>query len=282
MKSKLFLYRIQRFLINSFTFFNWRAKFIFFNFYNPIFNKIVKEQNLDFKKIPIIIINFNQLEYLKKLIDFLVKNDYENIVVIDNNSTYPPLLNYYEKINDLANVIKMKTNQGHRVFWKNKDLHQIYGKGYYVITDSDIEPNDNCPQDFLLHFKKILDKNKNVIKVGFSLKISDIPDSNKHKSKILNWEKQFWDKKDRNDNYISQIDTTFALYRPMNQFSLNFFYKAIRTKSPYIAKHGGWYIDHENLTEEQDFYMKTANESSSWKVDNKGEVLEGMYKQYLK
>ncbi|MFV7236090.1 glycosyltransferase [Flavobacterium sp. ZB4R12] len=282
MKSKLFLYRIKRFLINSFSLLDWRVRFIFFYFYNPIFNKIVKEQNLDLKKIPIIIINFNQLEYLKKLIDFLVKNDYENIVVIDNNSTYPPLLNYYEKINDLANVIKMKTNQGHRVFWKNKGLYQIYGKGYYVISDSDIEPNDNCPKDFLLHFKKILDKNKNVIKVGFSLRINDIPDSNKHKSKILNWEKQFWDKKDRNDNYISEIDTTFALYRPINQFNLKFFYKAIRTKSPYIAKHGGWYIDHENLTEEQDFYMKTANGSSSWKVDNKGEVLEGMYKQYLK
>lgn len=276
-KSKLFLYRIKIFLINSYVLFDWRIKFIFFNFYNPIFNKTVKEQNINFKLIPILIISFNQLEYLKKLIDFLKKSDYTNIVIIDNNSTYFPLLSYYDEINDSVNIIRMKTNQGHRVFWKNKDLYEKYGKGYYVISDSDIEPLKNCPKDFLLYFKKILDKNKNIVKVGFSLKINDIPDSNIHKIKILNWEKQFWAKKDKNGNYISAIDTTFALYRPINQFRLNFFYKAIRTKSPYIAKHGGWYIDHENLSEEQEFYMNTANESSSWRVSEDGELIKKSY-----
>jgi hypothetical protein len=253
-------------------------KFVFFNFYNPVFNRTVKEQVLDFKKIPILIINFNQLKYLKKLIDFLVKNECKNIIIIDNNSTYLPLLNYYETINRFVNIIKMKTNQGHRVFWKNKDLYELYGKGYYVITDSDIEPEMNCPKDFLLYFKKILDKNKNVTKVGFSLNISDIPESNKLKSKIIKWEKKFGDCQDENGNYVSVIDTTFALYRPINQFNINYFYEAVRTKSPYIAKHGGWYINYENLSEEQDYYLKTANESSSWKVDNNGDIIEETYK----
>jgi hypothetical protein len=238
----------------------------------------VKEQNKDFKKIPILIINFNQLEYLGKLIDFLLKNDYKNIVVIDNNSNYSPLLDYYESINKFVTVVKMETNQGHRVFWKNKVLFEKYGKGYYAITDSDIEPDKNCPDDFLQYFKKILDENKWAIKVGFSLKIDDIPDTNQHKGKIINWEKQFWEKVDEKGNYISVIDTTFALYRPINQFKLNFFYEAIRTQSPYIAKHGGWYVDSQNLTNEQDFYRRTANESSSWNVDDKGKILEKMYK----
>lgn len=278
MEIKLFLYRIKRFLVNFFSFLDWRVNFFFFNFYNPLFNAIVKEQNKDYKKIPILIINFNQLEYLKKLINFLIKADYKNIVVIDNNSIYPPLLDYYESINAFVTIVKMENNQGHRVFWKNRVLFEKYGKGYYVVSDSDIEPDKNCPEDFLQHFKNILDKNKWAIKVGFSLKMNDIPDANQHKSKIINWEKQFWEKQDENGNYISSIDTTFALYRPINQFKLDFFYEAIRTQSPYIAKHGGWYVDSQNLTDEQDFYRKTANESSSWNVDVKGEILEKMYK----
>lgn len=272
------LYRLKRFLINYFSFLDWRIKFLFFNFYNPFFNKIVKEQNKDFRKIPILIINFNQLEYLEKLIVFLLKNNYKNIIVIDNNSNYPPLLDYYESIKNNIVIVKMSANQGHRVFWRNKDLYEKYGKGYYVITDPDIEPHSNCPSNFLMHFKKILDNNKKIIKVGFSLNIDDIPDSNNNKKQILNWEKQFWKKKDEQGNYISVIDTTFALYRPINQFKLNFFYKAIRTKQPYIAKHGGWYFDSQNLTEEQAFYKRTANESSSWKVDDKGEIIQEMYK----
>ena len=267
----------MRFFINSFSFLEWRVRLFFFNFYNPFFNAIVKEQNLDFKKIPILIINFNQLEYLRKLIIFLLKNDYQNIVIIDNNSTYPPLLDYYKTINDSITVEKMETNQGHRVFWQNKYLCKKYGKGYYVITDADIVPDDGCPEDFVLHFKKILDNNKEIIKVGFSLKIDDIPDSNIHKSKVINWEKQFWEKQDKNGNYISVIDTTFALYRPINQFKLDFFYDAIRTLQPFIAQHGGWYVDSRNLTDEQDYYRKTANTSSSWQVDEKGEIIEEMY-----
>jgi nucleoside-diphosphate-sugar epimerase len=54
-----------------------------------------------------------------------------------------------------------------------------------------------------------------------------------------------------NGNYISEIDTTFALYRPENLFNKRSnFFKAIRTKVPYIARHGGWYIDSQNLNAE--------------------------------
>jgi hypothetical protein len=67
------------------------------------------------------------------------------------------------------------------VFWKNKEIFNTYSKGYYVVTDSDIVPNKNCPSDFLLHFKTILDKHYSLSKVGFSLKIDDIPNSNSNK-----------------------------------------------------------------------------------------------------
>jgi len=67
------------------------------------------------------------------------------------------------------------------------------------------------------------------------------------------------------------------LYRPLNQFEYNYFYKSLRLKSPYIAKHGGWYIDHNNLNEEQEYYMKTASKSASWRVDEAGALVGEHY-----
>jgi hypothetical protein len=247
-------------------------------FYYNNFNKITKAQKKDFKQIPIIIISFNQYNYLKLLIDFLLKNNYSNIIIIDNNSSYLPLLNYFEEIKNMVTIHKLKVNEGHMVFWKNKEIFNTYSKGYYVITDSDIVPNKNCPSDFLLHFKTILEQHYNLSKVGFSLKIDDIPNSNTNKQKIIDWESKFWEVKDENQNYIAPIDTTFALYKPNSFHIANAkFYKAIRVKFPYEAIHGGWYVDTANLNEEQSYYYKTANSSSSWKPNERGDVEKSLY-----
>lgn len=275
----VFLKKIKRFLSNIFIFFRWRVKFLFYSILNPIFNTTLKSQNKDYKSIPIIIINFNQLEYLKKLIFFLQKHNYKNIVIIDNLSTYKPLLEYYRTIENSVDIIRNTKNEGHRVFWKNKAISKKYGKGYYVITDSDIVPNSSCPDDFLLNFKNLLDSNSNLSKVGFSLRIDNIPNSNLHKEKILNWEKRFWMQTNKDGHFIAEIDTTFALYRPLNQFEHNYFYKALRLKSPFLAIHGGWYIDHYNLNKEQQYYMKTASKSASWKVDSTGDLVSKHYEK---
>ena len=51
---------------------------------------------VDYKEIPIIINNFNRLDTLQKLIASLEIRGYRNIYIIDNLSTYPPLLDYYK------------------------------------------------------------------------------------------------------------------------------------------------------------------------------------------
>lgn len=47
-------------------------------------------------KKTIIINNRNRLEYLEMLINSLEKKRYFNIFIIDNNSPYPPLLEFYD------------------------------------------------------------------------------------------------------------------------------------------------------------------------------------------
>lgn len=55
------------------------------------FDGTVRHQMQDHKSIPVIIINFNQLFYLKQLVDFLIRREFKNIIIIDNASTYQPL-----------------------------------------------------------------------------------------------------------------------------------------------------------------------------------------------
>lgn len=255
---------------------NW-ARFAFAQLLNNIFNKTVIAQNKNLKSIPIIIISFNQFFYLKLLIDFLKKHNYNNIVIIDNNSTYKPLLEYFDEIESMATIHRLKENYGHLVFWKVKELYEKYSKGYYVVTDADINPIAECPNDFLGYFKKILDNDFKITKVGFSLKIDDIPASNANKEKILNWESRFWSNHTSDGDYIAAIDTTFALYRPKYNYNEILFLKGCRTKCPYTAKHGGWYIDSIKLTEEQKFYFESCNRSSSWRVDSNGELVRREY-----
>ncbi|MFH7018004.1 glycosyltransferase family 2 protein [Flavobacterium sp. FlaQc-47] len=256
-------------------YYRW-AKFEYNQLIN-LFNITVIKQKIDYKSIPIIIISFNQLFYLKKLIDFLKSRNYKNIIIIDNNSTYQPLIQYFNEIDTSLTIHRLKVNYGHLVFWQVKELFEKYSKGYYVITDADINPLEECPEDFLLYFKKILDQNRKITKVGFSLKIDDIPETNINREKIIKWESKFWKDKDNDGNFIADLDTTFALYRPKYDLQEHGFYTARRTKNPYVAKHGGWYINNRNLTEEQKFYFQHCNESSSWRIDENGNVNKKIY-----
>lgn len=250
--------------------------------YLYVFNKTVRQQLNNAKCIPIIIISFNQRFYLEKLVSFLLKANYETIIIIDNHSTYKPLLKYLESIEDQVIVYRLEENLGHLAFWMQQDIFKKHGLGYYVVTDADIVPVEACPHDFLLHFRKLLDKAYSRTKVGFSLRIDDIPDTNPNKMKVQQWESRYWLSKVGPDVFKAEIDTTFALYRPQYQYQLKDFTKAWRTAYPMQAVHGGWYLDIDNLTEEQQYYIKTANESASWNIDIKGELVNPKHKPLYK
>lgn len=237
---------------------------------------MIKNQSEYPKSIPVLIISYNQLFYLKQLVQFLQNNGCNNIVIIDNYSSYQPLLDYLKEIESEVKVYRLTENYGHNVFSLRQDLFKEYQKGYYVITDPDIVPDTCCPDDFMTVFKKLLDSEFRVKKVGFSLNSKDIPENNPQKPFIIERQKKYNElaDKDKLGNYYADIDTTFAMYRPkIYNFLPVPLFSGIRTKSPYIAKHGGWYMDPMNLTEEQLNYLRSSNISGSWKLDKNGELV---------
>ena len=52
------------------------------------------------KDVPIFINARDRLGVMKKLIDWLLAAGYRNLIILDNNSTYPPLLEYYNKLKE--------------------------------------------------------------------------------------------------------------------------------------------------------------------------------------
>lgn len=215
----------------------------------------------DPKKIPIIINNRNRITYLLKLIQSLEKRGYLNIHIIDNNSDYPPLLDYY-KICPYP-VYRLDSNVGYMALWKT-DIYKKFIKDYYVYTDSDVVPVDECPDNFMEFFLDTIKKYINAEKVGFSLKIDDLPDSFLNKEKVIEWEKHFYEKRKDELLYLAPIDTTFALYRPFIKKDIIHTHVTFRTAFPYTMRHLPWYVDDQNLSKEDDYYIKNSTTQTHW------------------
>jgi hypothetical protein len=243
-------------------------------YWHYYFNSVVRKQLSNPKSIPIIIINYNQLFYLKKNIDILIKCDFQNIFIIDNCSTYPELLEYYDQINRDVTVISLKKNYGHKVLFKNKKLFKRLCGGFYFLSDADIVLNVNLPNNFRdIYLKTLISNHFFITKVGSALDISDIPDCYPLKRKVLLWEEKFWVRKLSNGMFKGEIDTTFALYKPCyfpNRFTD--FSSAIRIAGDFTSKHGGWYICKGDLIKERTFYLNN-NISTSW-IYTDEEVIE--------
>ena len=222
-----------------------------------------------YKKTPIIINNFNHLSYLKRLIDSLEKRGYFNIYIIDNKSTYPPLIEYYK--NCPYTIFKLDCNIGYKAIWET-EIYNKFKNSIYIYTDSDMEIDDSCPDDFIKHFINIIKKHPFCQKVGFGIRIDNLPDCFKNKEEVIKHESQFWINEIEKNIYRAPIDTTFALYRPYCGGPADNNQEVYRTGFPYVIKHLPWYMDSNNINEEEAFYIRTTTQSTHWTQKLKNQI----------
>ena len=219
--------------------------------------------NINYRDIPVIINNYNRISYLHQLIDWLEKAEMRNIYIIDNASTYPPLLDYYRNTKHI--VIQLNANIGYKALW-DTSIH-LWFKGLpYIYTDPDILPIDECPLDAVKFLQETLGRHKDINKVGFGLQIDDIPDFYPKKSDVLKWEIKFWNTPISENLFKADIDTTFALYRALSvkqQWG-----KTLRTGGKYMAKHLPWYENPDTISEEELFYRKESIGSGWYSKQN--------------
>lgn len=215
----------------------------------------IHKKKLDMSEVVAFINCRDRIETLKKLIDWLEVFGIKNIILVDNKSSYKPLLDYYKKTQ--CQVLPLDRNAGHKAPWDSMAIPIMAKNRYYILSDPDIIPVESCPVNAIEYFFSILQKYKNIQKVGFGLKIDDIPDYYHLKDTVIKWEKQFWLKEIEPNIYLAPIDTTFALYRPNSTYELG---RSLRTGKPYIARHAPWYQNLEHLSSEEKYYMKSSSE----------------------
>jgi len=210
------------------------------------------------KEIPIFFNNRNRLTALSLMIDYLRKIGSKEIFIIDNMSTYKPLLDYYEKLPMNIVVIKLDQNAGPWAFWQ-LGLHKKLNTPY-IVSDSDLVPCDFCPEDIIERMYETLLANPSAGKVAPGLIIDDLPDAYLKRDLAFKWESQFWHKPFSHGLYYAPVDTTFACYNPGSDFINHD--KNIRMGYPYLLKHTPWYVDEKKISDEEKFYRD--NSSKTW------------------
>lgn len=215
------------------------------------------------RDIPIFINSRDRLGCLQKLMGWLLREGFSNIYILDNDSSYEPLLRYYIQLTEesKAKIILLKKNWGHKAIWDSGILERLNITTPYVYTDSDVVPEDECNWHILEAFLDVLKSNPYVLKVGFAIKFSDI--NKKEFNKIINNEKMYSTIPIGNSVFFAPVDTTFALYRNVRFYSVR---EGIRIKKNGCELlHLPWYYDINNPPKDERFYLQRANLSSTYK-----------------
>ena len=196
---------------------------------------------------------------LKKLVTWLEDEGLRNIYFIDNASTYEPLLEYLSTTPYTA--IRLNVNAGHTAPW-SEGIVQLYAAGKpFIVTDPDVIPSRDS-HGAVKFFAELLNRHLERRKVGFGLRIDNLPDHYELKDHVISWEEQFWVSEVEDNVFDAEIDTTFALYRPHTPYVMG---PGLRTGGKYVAEHEPWYIDSNNIPTEAKYYRDHADKTvGSW------------------
>lgn len=213
--------------------------------------------------IPVVINNRNRNTSLKTLVDWLLSAGMRNIIVLDNESTYPPLLEYYRSLVEHPHVTVqyLRENVGADALWQ-VPLYSKLKSSFYIYTDSDVVPITECPTDVVEILLGYLQQYKRYQKIGLGLVVDDLPDSFEKKEQVVRTESALLNSPIiPHQLYDAPVDTTFALYAPFQKGGAKL--RAMRTGFPYMIKHLPWYQDSSNPTTEEEYYRRHANSYSS-------------------
>lgn len=226
----------------------------------------------------IFIMNWQWLSWPQAQAKFLTDCGHE-VIIVDNGSTYPPLLEWYKTCPyKVVFTEPEKLTTYNRFIWE-MGLPDIYTKdNYYGVTDSDLEL-EGIPKDFAEVLIGDIERSPGILKSGFALRTDDLPNT-PYANRYREGEKNNFNNQDEHGFYSIPVDTTFAIYskercnnlgamwRPEgasvpSSFLDNFyFYRSHRSPAPYIARHLPWYMNIDNLTEEQQYHIKVCRHGS--------------------
>lgn len=240
------------------------------------------------EKIPCFLIARDRFYCLKKMVEYLVQIPELEVIILDNASTYPELLQWYDT--NPCIVERLTTNWGNFVLWSattaipGHEKPNFFEKydcvgNPYILSDCDLDLSGIPKETLLSTLQEGLIEYPNAVKCGLSLELNDLPDTVLAKEAI-GWERNNWVrnpvKGDKPDGkFISApVDTTFALYTGVGE--QNDFDRCIRTDRPWTCRHLTWYYGTQNPpADDEMWYLKNISKSHNHYSSRLLNIMEG-------
>lgn len=202
-------------------------------------------------EIPCLIISYNNVTFVKKICERIQENITDNIVILDNNSSFEPMIDFLN--NCKFRTIRFNKNHGHKVYELEevkKDIGSIF-----LLTDPDIEISKSVDGKIIEKMIELSELYK-IRKIGLALEINsdEIREDIKYQDgktfwTIKEWERRYWTNRVANQElemYWADVDTTFCLVnnnyadKPNN-------WPYIRLAGEYTSKHIPWYKNWQQI-----------------------------------
>lgn len=194
--------------------------------------------------VTVIINNRDLLDWPRRMVERLERMPgVAEIVILDNGSTYRPLLAWYRTI---AHRVEFLDNLGHMAPWTSGVLDTI-GHDLYVVTDPDLDIS-MLPDDTIVHLAGLLQRHPQLGKIGLSLVTDGVPPASPYYQHVTQREHIGQTRTTGPEGLIAMpVDTTFAIHdrRVLREYRVG----GMRTPAPYQARHEPWHV----VTPEGDF-----------------------------
>lgn len=215
--------------------------------------------------IPFYIIAYNNLTFVKSFVEQIC-NFTNDIVIIDNASTYGAMFKYYDFIERHlkahVTVCRLDKNYGHEVYRLRPDLFPKV----YILSDPDLELQPATPVNVAQILWQLSERYQSG-RVGLALDISQKDQllQGDYGSLFQKIESKYWENRLPQKDfeiYHAPIDTTFCL---VNNNYRQETATHIRVAGDFTCKHLPWYQNYlrDNICREEAKYWIQNNKSSS-------------------
>jgi FkbM family methyltransferase len=215
--------------------------------------------------VPILVICHNNHKYVEntlRQISRINKDYYKNINIIDNASDCEETINFLKSVD-----VKVIHNENITPIIDESNNTHIYNSlpDEYVLTDPDLELNENTPENFIEILANLSQK-YSCGKVGLALDISDFDKMYQtdyfHGNTIYAWENKFWVNKISDSDYEiynSALDTTFCLINKRRESNPHY---NLRVAGNFTAKHIPWYKENKIYNVYDNYLLNEKNANS--------------------
>jgi hypothetical protein len=193
------------------------------------------------------------------------------IVIVDNASTYPPLLEWYEEVERGAwrvgsgrtQIVRLGENRGELAPFVLTTHHSPLNTPYFAVSDPDLDLGE-VPDDFLDVLISGLERYPERVKAGLSLRIDDLPEDGPFTTEVRRHESRFWQQRLDERWYDANVGLTFAVYRGPKRRGGFGYGPALRAAPPYTARHLPWYLTPEAIDDEWRYYFEHVCGNAAW------------------